>query len=166
MPFAGYLASTGRFDLILVATAGAVGCNIGSAIAYAVGYHGGRSFVLRWGRYVFMSAHELARVEVFFARYGAVAVFIGRLLPVVRTFIALPAGMARMGQLKFHLYTFVGSWPWCFGLALIGYELGANWDSTPWLRAAFHWADVIVIAAVVLAAAWFVMRRSARRRPL
>ncbi len=109
MPFAGYLASTGRFSLVLAATAGALGCNIGSTLAYAVGARGGRPLVERWGRYVLLSPADLDRAERFFRRFGAPAVLVGRLLPVVRTFIALPAGAARMPQLPFQLYTFVGS---------------------------------------------------------
>src|SRR5580693_8855262 len=109
MPFSGYLVSTGRFNLALVATAGALGCNLGSTIAYAVGYFGGRRMVERWGGLVLMGRRELALVDWFFTRFGSLAVFIGRLLPVVRTFIALPAGIARMPQGKFQLYTFLGS---------------------------------------------------------
>jgi len=129
MPFAGYLASTGRFSLVLAATAGAVGCNLGSTVAYAVGARGGRPLVERWGRYVLLSSEDLDRAERFFRRYGGVAVLVGRLLPVIRTFIALPAGIARMPQLKFQLYTFVGSWPWCYALAYVGYVLGERWKS-------------------------------------
>src|SRR5215831_5241004 len=131
MPFAGYLVSTGRFNLFLVATAGAVGCNIGSSIAYAVGYYGGRPLVEKWGSYILVSRRDLELVDRFFARFGSITVFICRLLPVVRTFIALPAGIARMPQLKFQLYTFIGSWPWCFALAWIGYRLGQAWESDP-----------------------------------
>ena len=96
MPFSGYLVSTGRFSLIAVATAGAVGCNVGSTAAYLVGAHGGRAAVLRWGEYVLFNASELDRLDHYFTRYGGVTVLIGRLLPVVRTFISLPAGIARM----------------------------------------------------------------------
>ncbi len=164
MPFAGYLASTGRFNLWLAATAGAVGCCVGSAIAYAAGYFGGRPFVLRWGRYVLLSPEDLGRAERFFARFGAPAVLIGRVLPVIRTFIALPAGIARMPHLRFQIYTFVGSWPWCFGLAYVGYVLGRRWDTDPRLHAIMHRLDLVVVAAVVLAVAWFVTRRVRQRR--
>lgn len=98
MPFAGYLASTGRFNLALAATAGAVGCNLGSTLAYAVGARGGRPLVERWDRYVLLGPDDLGHAERFFRRFGGLAVLIGRLLPVVRTFIALPAGIARMPQ--------------------------------------------------------------------
>ena len=159
MPFAGYLASTGRLDLVGVATAGAIGCNLGSIPAYAAGQYGGRAFILRYGRFVLIGADELDRAEAFFARFGGLAVLVGRLLPVIRSFIAFPAGMARMGQLRFHLYTFVGSWPWCFALALVGKHLGAAWDRDPRLRDALHKADAVVVALVLAAVAFYVWHR-------
>ncbi|MGC8470180.1 MAG: DedA family protein [Acetobacteraceae bacterium] len=158
MPFAGYLAATGRFDLALAATAGALGCNVGSAAAYAVGARGGRALVERWGRYVLLDRGELARADRFFARWGGITVFLARLLPVVRTFIALPAGIARMPRARFHLYTFAGSWPWCFGLAYAGYRLGAAWEHDPGLRAALHRADALILALLIGGAGWFVWR--------
>jgi membrane protein DedA with SNARE-associated domain len=159
MPFSGYLVSTGRFDLILVATAGAIGCNIGSSIAYAVGYYGGRPLVEKWGRYILVSRRDLEIVDRFFARFGSVTVFVCRLLPVVRTFIALPAGIARMSQVKFQLYTFIGSWPWCFALAYVGEQLGARWDTDPELRALFHRFDAVIVAAFVILIVWYVARQ-------
>ncbi|HEX4192261.1 MAG TPA: DedA family protein [Stellaceae bacterium] len=158
MPFSGYLVSTGRFDLFLVATAGAIGCNIGSSIAYAVGYLGGRPLVERWGRYILVSRRDLDTVDRFFARFGGITVFICRLLPVVRTFIALPAGVARMPQLKFQLYTFIGSWPWCFALAYIGEQLGARWNTDPALRDLFHRFDAVIVAVFVAVVVWYVAR--------
>jgi membrane protein DedA with SNARE-associated domain len=156
MPFAGYLVFTGRFDLVLVATAGAIGCNVGSTVAHAVGMYGGRPFVERWGAYVLISRRDLDVAERFFARYGSITVFVSRLLPVVRTFIALPAGMARMPQLRFQLYTFVGSWLWCYALAFVGFKLGERWDSDPRLRAILHGADAVILAALAAAVAWYV----------
>src|SRR3546814_11792083 len=120
MPFAGYLVSTGRFDLVLAATAGALGCNVGSIVAYEAGKRGGRPLIERWGRFVLIGPGELDAADRFFARWGSIAVLIGRLMPVIRSFIAFPAGIARMPLGKFHLYTFIGSWPWCFGLAWVG----------------------------------------------
>ena len=158
MPFAGYLVSTGRFDLFLVATAGAIGCNIGSSIAYAVGYYGGRPLVAKWGRYILVSRRDLERVEHYFARFGSITVFVCRLLPVVRTFIALPAGIARMPQLKFQLYTFLGSWPWCFALAYIGKRLGEQWQSNPELRTFLHRFDAVIVAVLLLLILWYVLR--------
>ncbi len=125
MPFAGYLVYLQPLHPGLgAATAGAIGCNLGSIVAYWIGAKGGRPLVERYGRWVLMSHHDLDRMTYFFNRYGGVTVLLGRLLPVVRTFIAFPAGIARMPQLRFHLYTFIGSWPWCFALAYVGMKLG------------------------------------------
>ena len=158
MPFSGYLVYTGRFDLFLVATAGALGCNLGSTIAYAVGRYGGRPLVERWGPYILISRSDLAAADRFFSHYGGIAVLVGRLLPVIRTFIALPAGIARLPQLKFQIYTFIGSWPWCFALAYIGYKLGQKWNTDPRLHVIFERFDWLVIAFVVLAVAWYIWR--------
>jgi membrane protein DedA with SNARE-associated domain len=163
MPFSGYLVSTGRFNLLLVATAGALGCNIGSTIAYLVGYHGGRPLAERWGSYVLVSRHDLDMADRFFARYGAIAIFVGRLLPVVRTFISLPAGIARMRQVKFQVYTFLGSWPWCFALAYIGYKLGDRWNNDPELRRVMHSADGVIVVLFLLGLGWYVWRHLRHR---
>jgi len=165
MPFSGYLVSTGRFDLFWVATAGALGCNIGSTLAYYVGSFGGRRAVERWGRYLLIDPHDLAIADRFFQRWGSATVFLSRLLPVVRTFIALPAGIAGMNQAKFQLYTFLGSWPWCFALAYVGMKLGEAWNSDPTLRDALHRFDAVIVAALLAGAAWYVWRhvRGARR---
>src|SRR5579862_4478471 len=164
MPFAGYLVSIGQFSLIGAATAGALGCNVGSTVAYYVAARGGRPVLERWGRYVLFGRAELERTDRFFDRYGSAAVFFGRLLPVVRTFIACPAGLARMPMLKFQIYTFLGSWPWCFALAYIGYLLGARWDSDPTFRKLFHEFDAVVAAVLVIGFAWFVWSRWRERR--
>jgi len=158
MPFAGYLASTGQFSLWAAATAGAIGCNIGSAVAYAVGRHGGRRFVERWGGYFLVTHRDLESADRFFARFGSAAVFIARLLPVVRTFIALPAGISGMPQVKFHIYTFLGSWPWCFALAYAGYHLGKAWEANPELRAFMHRFDALIIALILVGLVWYVWR--------
>jgi len=156
MPFAGYLVFTGRFNLFWAATAGAVGCNLGSVVAYEIGYYGGRPLIERYGRYVWLSRHDLDLAERFFQRFGSAAVFLGRLLPVIRTFIALPAGLARMPRLRFHIYTFIGSWPWCFALAWIGMKLGEEWDKDPRLRHVLHRMDVVIAVLLLAAALWFV----------
>lgn len=159
MPFAGYLVSLGHFSLIGAATAGALGCNVGSTIAYVIAAHGGRSAFERWGSYVLVRHQELDRAERFFARYGAVTVFVGRLLPVIRTFISFPAGLARMPMLKFQIYSFIGSWPWCFILAYVGMVLGARWDSDPSFRRLFHEFDALIVAVLIIAIVWFVWSR-------
>ena len=163
MPFSGYLVHTGRFDLGLVATAGAIGSNIGSTIAYLIGDYGGRPLVEKWGSYVLMSPRDLALVDRFFARFGSITVLIGRLLPVIRTFIALPAGIARMSQPKFQIYTVLGSWPWCYALAYVGMRLGERWDSDPELRDFMHRSDTVIVAALVVALVWYVQRHWRRR---
>jgi membrane protein DedA with SNARE-associated domain len=123
-----------------------------------VGYWGGRPLVEKWGGYVLMSRRDLALVDRFFARFGGITVFVCRLLPVVRTFIALPAGIARMPQAKFQIYTFLGSWPWCFALAYIGAKLGERWDSDPELRNVMHRFDFVIVAVLVLGIVWYVRR--------
>jgi membrane protein DedA with SNARE-associated domain len=156
MPFSGYLVYTGRFSLFWVATAGALGCNLGSLVAYYVGYYGGRPLVERYGSYIFLSEKELQWADSFFEKRGDWAVFIARLLPVVRTFIALPAGIARMKQLRFHLFTFLGSWPWCFMLAWIGMRLGEKWNADPRLKQWFHRFDAVILGVIVIGVVWFV----------
>jgi membrane protein DedA with SNARE-associated domain len=163
MPFSGYLVSTGRFDLLLVATAGAIGCNVGSIVGYEVGRHGGRAFVERWGRYVLLNMEHLAQAERFFARWGSITVLVCRLLPFVRSFIAFPAGVARMPLVRFHIYTFVGSWPWCFALAWVGMKLGAAWRTDPRLSHILHYADAVVIAAVGAGIVWFIWDQLRKR---
>jgi membrane protein DedA with SNARE-associated domain len=165
MPFAGAVtagsiaAAYGKapLNLWLVAVAGAIGCNLGSVVAYVVGARLGRPFLerTRWVRF-FVTPHELERVDGWFERQGSAMVFVARLLPVVRTFIALPAGIARMNQVKFHVYTFLGSLPWCYALAYAGNRLGENWDG---LRPYFHKFDFVLGIVIVLGATWFIRSR-------
>ncbi|HYE26525.1 MAG TPA: DedA family protein [Clostridia bacterium] len=150
MPFAGFLVTEGRFNLFWAATAGAFGCNVGSVLAYEVGAYGGRPLIEKYGKYILLNQRDLEIADKFFHKYGAATVFIGRLLPVIRTFIALPAGIARMPRLKFHIYTFIGSWPWCFGLAWLGVKLGQNWmDIKPYFLRFKEVIAVFLIVAVV-----------------
>jgi membrane protein DedA with SNARE-associated domain len=153
MPFAGYLVFTGSMKLLWVATAGAIGCNLGSLVAYEIGYYGGRPLVERYGRWVLMGRRELDWADHFFTRWGYLAVFVARMLPVVRTFIALPAGIARMPRLRFHLYTFLGSWPWCFFLAWFGMKMGENWRQ---LGKYLHKFDVVIVVFLAVGIIWFV----------
>jgi membrane protein DedA with SNARE-associated domain len=153
MPFAGYLVYAGTMKLLWVATAGAIGCNLGSLVAYEIGSYGGRPLVERYGRWILMGRRELDWADRFFLRWGYLAVFIGRLLPVIRTFIALPAGIARMPRGRFHLYTFLGSWPWCLALAYFGMKMGENWRG---IGKYFHQLDRLIILALLAGAIWFV----------
>jgi membrane protein DedA with SNARE-associated domain len=164
MPFAGFVVFQGHMNLFWAATAGAVGCNLGSVVAYWIGAKGGRPLVERYGKWVLMSRHDLDRMTEFFNRYGSITVLLGRLLPVVRTFIAFPAGIARMPQLRFHIYTFVGSWPWCFALAYVGMKLGERWHTDPRFHDAFHRFHLAVEIALVVGIVWFVWSHLRRGR--
>jgi membrane protein DedA with SNARE-associated domain len=146
MPFSGSLVSTGRFNLWLTGLAGAFGCLVGSIVAYAVGYWGGRPLVERYGKWVLISKRELEWADRWFAKYGGAAVFFSRLLPIIRTFISLPAGIARMPFIRFCIYSFVGSFPWCLGLAYVGFVMGENWTA---IREYFHKFDIVIAAALI-----------------
>jgi membrane protein DedA with SNARE-associated domain len=153
MPFAGYLVFEGTMKLVWVATAGAIGCNVGSLVAYEIGCYGGRPLVERYGRWILLGRRELDWADRFFARWGYLAVFVARLLPVIRTFIALPAGIARMPRIRFHAYTFLGSWPWCFGLAWLGMKLGENWRL---IGKYLHKFDAVILVVLAVGIVWFL----------
>ena len=133
-----------------------MGCNLGSLVAYYVGSLGGRPLVEKYGRWLLVTHHDLEMADRFFARYGDWAVFIARLLPVVRTFIAFPAGVSRMNVTRFHVYTFLGSLPWCLALAYAGMKLGERWTT---LREYFHRFDAVLGVVIVLGAVWFIHNR-------
>jgi len=161
MPFAGSLVPSGRFTLFGCGLAGAIGCAIGSIPAYYAGAYGGRPLILKYGKYILLSKSHLDLADEFFRNRGDVTVFVARLLPVVRTFIAFPAGVARMPIGKFVAYTFAGSLPWCLGLAWVGMKLGEHIDQLkPW----FHRFDAVLVAVVVIAVAWFVRKQLKERR--
>ncbi|MGH8372225.1 MAG: DedA family protein [Gammaproteobacteria bacterium] len=164
MPFSGYLVFRGEFILWLVALSGAVGCVLGSLVAYWVGAKGGRPLVEKYGRYILVSQHDLALADRWFGHHGDIIILIGRLLPVVRTFIAFPAGVARMPLAKFVIYTFIGSLIWCWTLAWIGLRLGEHWDT---LGVWFHRFDGLIVGVIALAGIWYVWRhlRHLRRPP-
>jgi membrane protein DedA with SNARE-associated domain len=159
MPFAGYLVSLGKMNIYWVATAGAIGCNLGSIAAYEAARWGGRPFVAKFGKYVLVSLEDLDRAQRFFERWGSIAVLVCRMLPVVRSFIAFPAGLARMNLVKFHVYTFIGSWPFCYILALIGRELGEAWQTDPRVKAVFHQMEAVILVAIVAGGIWFVWHK-------
>ena len=158
MPFSGYLVSRGEMNLWLVGVAGAVGCVAGSMVAYWVGMYGGRPLIEKYGRYILISHHDLDLADRWFAKYGEIIVFVSRLLPAIRTFIAFPAGVARMNIPRFIIYTFAGSLPWCIGLAYVGQKLGEHWDKDPRLKTLFHRFDFVIGIVIVLAAAWWIWR--------
>jgi len=156
MPFSGYLVFAGRFRLAWVALAGAIGCNLGSLVAYYMGSWGGRPLVEKYGRLVLVTHHDLETADRFFLRFGDWAVFLARLLPVIRTFIAFPAGVSRMNVVRFHIYTFLGSLPWCFALAYAGMTMGQRWTV---LREYFHRFDAVLGIVIVTGAVWFIHNR-------
>jgi len=158
MPFSGYLVSTGQMNLWGVAVAGAVGCVLGSLIAYWVGMYGGRPLIEKYGRYILLSRHDLDLADRWFAKYGEIIVFVSRLLPAIRTFIAFPAGVARMNLTKFVIYTFAGSLPWCLGLAYAGQKLGEQWNKDDTLKTWFHRFDFVIGILAVLAVSWWIWR--------
>ena len=158
MPFAGYLVSTGQMNLWGVAIAGAVGCVLGSLVAYWAGMYGGRPFIEKYGRYVLVSRHDLDIADRWFARYGELIIFTSRLLPAIRTFIAFPAGVAKMNLKRFIIYTFAGSLPWCLGLAYVGQKLGEKWNEDDTLKTWFHRFDFVIGIVGVLLAGWWIWR--------
>jgi membrane protein DedA with SNARE-associated domain len=158
MPFSGYLVYTGQFNLWLVGIAGAVGCVLGSLVAYWVGMYGGRPLIEKYGKFVLVSHHDLDLADRWFARYGEAIVFFSRLLPVIRTFIAFPAGIARMNLTRFVVYTFLGSLPWCLGLAYVGELLGEQWDKNEALKAWFHRFDFVIGIILLVGVVWWVWR--------
>jgi membrane protein DedA with SNARE-associated domain len=165
MPFAGYLVYRGEMTLHGAALAGAIGCVVGSIPAYYLGQYGGRPLIERYGRYVLISHRELDLADRLFRRWGQWVVFAGRLLPVIRTFIAFPAGVSRMPMGKFVAFTFAGSYPWCYALAWVGAWAGEAWHTDPRVKAVYHRFELVIVVAGTLAVAWFVWHkvREARR---
>ncbi len=161
MLFAGVLAATGRLSLVAVIVLGVLGNLVGSLIAWGVGWVGGRPALHRWGRWVLLSDAELDRAEGWFERHGEGAVFFGRMLPVVRTFISLPAGVARMAPGRFASFTLAGCIPWTAALGVAGYELGSQWRS---VAHGFKDATYVIAVLVVLAVLAVVVRLARRRR--
>ncbi len=156
MPLAGYALAHTQAQLILLATVASLASNIGSIPAYWVGARGGRPMVERYGSYMLLSRRDLDLVDHFFDKFGSITVLLGRMLPIVRTFIAFPAGVAKMNQLRFHLYTFVGSWPWCYALAYVGMRLGASWNTDPRFKEIFHRFHLGVEIVLLVGIVWFV----------
>jgi membrane protein DedA with SNARE-associated domain len=157
MPLAGYALAHSQMQLVLLATVASLASNLGSIPAYWVGARGGRPMVERYGSWLLLSRRDLDLVDHFFDRFGSITVMVGRMLPIVRTFIAFPAGVAKMNQARFHIYTFLGSWPWCYALAFIGMSLGASWNSDPRFKAVFHRFHLGVEAVLAAAFLWFVV---------
>ncbi|MDH4085388.1 MAG: DedA family protein [Nitrospira sp.] len=161
MPFSGYLVMTGEFTMLGVTLAGAIGNVLGSIVAYYAGVWGGRPFAERYGPYFLVSHHDLDVADRWFAKYGEAAVFFGRMLPVVRTFISLPAGIAKMNFPRFAMFTFVGALPWCYLLAYIGLRMGEQWEH---LRDYFHQFDIAIGLVLAVAIGYFLWSHWPKRR--
>lgn len=163
MPLAGVMLASHRLlpgtnslvGLVLIALAGAIGCLIGSIAAYWIGYTGGRPLMLKYGRYLLISQHDADKADSFFRRWGSATTFFSRLLPVVRTYISLPAGISKMPFLKFCIYTVLGSFPWCLLLAYVGTVIGGNLGT---LSPIFHSLDIVILIVVVVLAVLYVWR--------
>ncbi|HEU0004143.1 MAG TPA: DedA family protein [Ktedonobacteraceae bacterium] len=163
MPLAGVMLATGKIlsgigllpGLVLIALVGSLGCVIGSTVAYGIGYAGGRPLMLKYGRYVLISQHDADKADAFFKKYGSATAFFSRLLPVVRTYISLPAGIAKMPFGKFIVYSFLGSFPWCLLLAYVGTLIGGNLTK---LAPIFHDLDIVIIVLVVALVALYIWR--------
>lgn len=155
MPFAGFLVSKNEMTLFGIALAGALGCVLGSIPAYYVGMFGGRPLAERYGKYLLINKKDLDWADNAFAKHGQLIIFLGRMLPAVRTFIAFPAGVARMNMPKFVIYTFIGSFIWCGMLGYAGMKAGENWES---LKVYFHQFHYVIIAAGVMFVIWYLRR--------
>jgi membrane protein DedA with SNARE-associated domain len=155
MPFSGFVVSEGKLDLLGITLSGALGNLFGSVVAYQVGLRGGRPFLDKYGKYFLLSQKKLDLADDWFRKYGDRAVLISRILPVMRTYISLPAGIAGMDFKKFAFYTFTGSLPWCLALGYMGVLLGPQWDS---LKGWFHILDAIIIISALCILMFLVLR--------
>lgn len=167
MPLAGVMVASRKsllgvdpnaplwLNLLLLALSGALGCLLGSVLAYGIGSAGGRPLLLKYGKYVLISQHDTDKADHFFQRWGSATAFFSRLLPVVRTYISLPAGMTKMPFGKFCIYTFLGSLPWCLLLAYLGYQLGNNYTT---LSGPLHGLDGVIAVVFVVLVVLYVWR--------
>lgn len=156
MPFAGFSVESGRFSLLGLSLAGAIGSTVGSLVTYAIGFYGGRPLIRRYGHWVFLSERELLMTERFFDRFGHTwSTFLGRLLPVVRTFISIPAGIGKVRLLPFTITAFAGSFIWSYFLAWLGLKLGENWHS---LESYFRKFDVLILILALLGIVYFIYK--------
>jgi membrane protein DedA with SNARE-associated domain len=174
LPYAGFLVSDhtqiepltrGPWNLLIVVVVATIGNTLGSLVAYAIGAYGGRPFLERYGRYLLIRPHEIVLADGFFARHGAATVFIGRLLPIVRTFISFPAGVARMPIRRFIVYSTAGAFLWSLLLVYAGTLLGAHWQD---IRRALQPFDLLIAVVAVLAVVvfiWWRLGMPGRSRP-
>lgn len=161
MPFAGFLVWKGEMSFWIVVFLGTVGNLVGSLIAYYIGKIGGRPLIERFGKYIYMKQHDLDMADRWFAVHGNATVFVGRLLPVVRTYISFPAGIAKMNVAHFSLYTTLGALPWSILFTWLGFKAGEHWES---IRARLHNFDVTIAVLLAIAIIWFIVSHIKRKR--
>jgi membrane protein DedA with SNARE-associated domain len=160
LPFTGYMVYLGQFELWPATLAATLGNLFGGLVAYYIGLWGGRPFIKRYGHYILIKERELNWTERLFKRHGEVTVLVGRLLPIVRTFISLPAGIAKMNPFKMAMYTVIGALPWCMILILVGEKMGGNWNS---LKPLFHRMDILIGIIVLAGIGYWLLHRKRSR---
>lgn len=156
LPFGGYLVSTGQLEFYRAVMAGTIGGTVGSILSYYLGLYGGRPFLMKYGRYIGFSMKHLDQATGWFERYGEATVFFTRLMPIVRTFISLPAGIGHMNFKKFVFYTFMGSLPWSLLLTYVGFKLGQNWKA---IEPLYHKLDIVVLVGLIALGLFLWLRR-------
>ncbi len=161
MPFGGFLVAGGNFHFWLVVLSGTLGNVLGSCLAYAIGFYGGRPLLEKYGKYILISRHDLSRAEGWFARHGELTVLVGRLLPVIRTYISFPAGLTKMNFTKFTLYTFLGVLPWCILFTWLGVKLEGNWE---YIHDKLHYLDYIVVAILLILAVFYFYKHRTKTK--
>ncbi len=161
LPFAGFLAATGKFNLFLVILASSIGSLVGSLLSYYLGFYGGKKLLVKYGKYIFVDLADLQETEQWFAKKGEKTVFFSRFIPVVRHLISIPAGIGKMDLKKFCLYTIIGATLWNSFLIYLGYLLGQRWDEVK------HYSEYFTIAAIIIlvvAGSYFLYRHIKHKR--
>ena len=161
MPFAGYMVYLGKLNFVLVGLVASLANLLGSIVAYLIGFYGGRPLIKRYGKYILIREHHVDMTEKFFNKYGEVTVLVGRCLPIIRTFISLPAGFGKMNFTKFAIYTFIGSLPWNYALTYAGFALGDNWEK---ILGYIRYLDIVVVLAVLALIIWLIVRKLRKRQ--
>lgn len=160
LPLGGYMAYTGRLTFWAAVFAGVLGGLIGSIVAYVVGYYGGRPFIIKYGKYILINQNDFEKADKWFNKYGQITVFTSRLLPIIRTFISLPAGIARVDFKRFVFYTILGSLPWSIALTYAGFALGQNWRT---IKASLSWLDDMIIAVLLILVVYYIYNHIKKR---
>jgi membrane protein DedA with SNARE-associated domain len=161
MPFAGYMVYLGKLNFVLVGLIASLANLLGSIVAYLIGFYGGRPLIKKYGKYILIREHHVDMTEKFFHKYGEITVLVGRCLPIIRTFISLPAGFGKMNFIKFIIYTFIGSLPWNYALAYAGFALGDNWEI---ILSYIRYLDIVVLLAIIALIIWLIVRKVQRRK--